>query len=1051
MADLNRKKQERGSVDLGKDSPLHSPPGVTPGSGRSSPIKDVQLRPVSLRQTETPKKEVLETIQASPKPKPAVSPKPPISVKEEIKEPEKPEPEPEPESQPEPIEEPKEKIPPAVSKPSISASRFSKDSPSASPAAKSKPETPPKKDFRAGLKSRVNAFEAKQRESDPKNELQNVFGRLKKTETKNYVAPDTFKDNIMRGKNALNITGGPKPTVRKDEFKESLVSSRQAMLAKAKEEGSVLHKKGDSSSQPAPTPEALAKRKVLGRSDSIKEPPPPPKETQSTPEAIARKKSLRTSKPVIPEKKVQPEPSPAPSPAPKEPVKSSKLANRFNPALAGILARGPPSMSPSPAPSAGGSSASTPQPVEAEKKGPAPELTHMTKGRARGPKRRAPAKQAATAEKEKSVPKEAPVAAVPLVKAKEVLPSNEVSKTEESPEEAPVSRTPARESFKAKPSTPLKSPDLPRKIEKPASPELPRKPASIEINRRVSSEVKETPKKPIQTEVAESPKPAVVSPKPSSPKNPAFRSSRPLPTPPIKPEIQKEPASALKEIPTPNKDNSPVKEAHSPEKSSFPSVKGATAIWGRQAASPSSTPTRTKSPIKLPTRSDEQEAMKDAGLIRPEEKVEPEQPRQPKPKPVGLGLGSLGSFGGLVAARTRESSPPKSATAKSFPISPPASGDRPQSMPFKASPMPEKTDDLFADFFDEPPVSGELPENINTIQILNSPPLDLGPGGKIRTLRKQIQEITGDGKLTPLPMQEEHVLYQDSMYMCTHIFGDPKGAKQTEVYLWAGNGVSESTLEDVQLFAKNIAKQNQGKLIVLRQGKESPYFFEALGGIVITRRGSRPANTEYMLCGRRHLGHIAFDEVDFALKSLCSGFAYLISTQAGRLGKLYLWKGRGCSAEELSAARLMGMDLNATGDIIEVDEGSEPPQLFDVFPPDAMPSNLKGKGPAVPRSATHWQYKASTDKYRARLYKIEQQQGSTGWGGGLQVSSFFAPLLRRPSWNASSDSSRPQTPSTPKSPLPPATTKVVEIMPFCQKDLEPEYIYVLDAFFEMYM
>jgi hypothetical protein len=351
---------------------------------------------------------------------------------------------------------------------------------------------------------------------------------------------------------------------------------------------------------------------------------------------------------------------------------------------------------------------------------------------------------------------------------------------------------------------------------------------------------------------------------------------------------------------------------------------------------------------------------------------------------------------------------------------------------------------MFAEFFDEAPVTeGRLPDSIDTVHILRTPPLEVGPAGKIRTLRKQIQEVTGDGRLSPIPMQEEHILFQDSMYLCTHIFGDLNGAKHTDVYLWAGNGVAEPTIEDVQLFAKNHARQNQGRLVIVRQGQESPNFFEALGGIVITRRGAKPASKEFMLCGRRHLGHLAFDEVEFALKSLCSAFPYLISTSAGRV---YLWKGRGCSAEELSGARLMGMDLAPTGDFTEIDEGSEPQDFFNTFPPPAVPT----KGPPIPRSADHWRYKATSDKYRVRLYKIEQNQGQSGWGQALQVSSSFFATLRRPSWSAQNAEQRPQTPITPKTPVG-ITTSVKEIMPFCQRDLEPEGIYVLDAFFEMYM
>lgn len=1117
MTEINRIKQQRGSVDLGKGGPLQSPPDTT-ASGRSSPIKDIQLKPVVLRKTETPKKEEpAERVQPSPKPKPVVetpkkeevevkirsktletpqkedpaetaqpslkpkpSPKPSIAVKGDDEPRETP--------QSEPTKEHKDinKDVPAdtTSKAPLSTPRFAKSTSSPSPAIKPKPQTPPKTDFRAGLRSRQAASESSKK--DEVNELQNVFGRLKKTETKNYVAPDTLKNNILRGKAGLALTGGPKPSVRRDEFKESIVSKKAAMLAKAQEEGSAALKKAESSNQPTETPEAIAKRKTLGRADSTSK-PPPPREPETTPEALSRKESLRAHKPLVPEKQAQP----TPSFPPKEPAKSSKLADRFNPALAGILARGPPPMSTSSTMAEAEVGEPMPRGVEDERKGPAPELTHMTKGRARGPKRRAPASKQAVAEKVTTAHKVAPVAAVPLVKAHDVLPSTEVPKADMATEEPAMMRTPARESLKAKPATPAKSPEISRKLEKSPSPELPRKPASLEIDRRIFAEVKHapTPKKSASTE-AESPKQSPLSPKPlswkssrplptpstaetqkepslasravpapkaeeavdspkisaSSPKNPTWRSSRPLPSP-TKAEPQKESPPAVQEIPAPNTDASPVKETQSPEKPSF-SVKNATALWGRQSTSSSPAAVRTKSPIKLPTKADEQTALKDAGLSRPTETVEVEQPKPlaPKPKPVGLGLGSLGSLGGLVATRSRESSPPKPLSAKGFPISPPASAGRPQSEPFKATSAPDKSNDVFADFFDEPPVTAdELPEHIDTTHILNSPPLDLGPSGKIRTLRKQIHELTGDGKLTPLPMQEEHVLFQDSMYLCTHVFGDAKGARTTEVYLWSGNGVAEATLEDAQLFGRNAAKQNQGKLIILRQGKETPNFFEALGGIVITRRGSRPSSKQYMLCGRRHLGHIAFDEVDFSPKSFCSGFAYIISTEGG---KVFLWKGRGCSAEELSGARLMGMDLNLSGELTEIDEGSEPSELLSVFPLDSTASTLKGRQPVIPRSADHWRYKATSERYRSRLFKIEQQQGSSGWGQGLQVSSFFAPLLRRPSWQMTE---RPQTPVTPKSPSPQVTTKVVEIMPFSQRDLEPEYIYVLDAFFEMYM
>ena len=927
------------------------------------------------------------------------------------------------------------KSPPAITgaKPTLPSSLVVKDSALSSPVARTKPETPPKKDFRASLKSRQPVAGSEKKEEV--NELQNVFGKLRRTETKNYVAPDTFKNNILQGKNALNVTGGPKPTVRRDEFRDSLVSQKAAMLAKAQETGSAAHKRADSSAKDATPPEAIAACRKLSRSDSISK-PPPPKESTTTPEAIARRKSLRASKSMVIDKPSQSAASMSSQAAPV--IKSSKLADRFNPALANMLARGPPPMAGNGGTSKENVGERPANPTQEEKTVPAPELTHMTKGRARGPKRRAPGNKAAdTRANNATVRAEAektpPITKVPLVKAEHVLSSSEPSEIGD----ALASRTPAKNMVKDKPATPIKSPELTKRLSKSPTPEPPKKPASLELKREVSSESQATPQRSPFPAAGRSPGP-VPSPSPSWTKQTPSAPPKPVSTYSPKPEVQ-----ALKEIATPNTDSA-KKEERSPDKPSF-SVKSATALWGNQSNTASLVPGKPKSPIKLPSRADEQAAMKSAGLeVRSETLGVPEaKPSAPKPKPAGLGLGSLGSLGGLVAARSRESTPPKPYSDKASPISPPTLGNRPQSEPFKDSPLPQKSNGIFADFFDEAPVTtGELPGSIDTVRILQTPPYDFGPNGKIRFIRKQIHEVSGDGKLTPIHAHDEHVLFQDSMYLCTHTYSEANGSKTTEVYLWAGSGVADPTLEDVQLFARNYAKQNQGKLVPIRPGKETPNFIDALGGIIVTRRGTFPPAKEFMLCGRKHLGRLVFDEVDFTLKGLCSGYAYIISTG----GKVYVWKGRGCCAEELAGARLMGMDLAPGGSFLEIDEGSEPDEMIQIFPPSI------GKGPAIPRSADHWRYKATSERYQTRLFKVEQQQ-SSGWGS-LQVSSYLPAMLRRPSWqfNRRMSTEREQTPSPPRSPLPPGmSTKIVEIMPFCQRDLEPEYIYVLDAYFEMYM
>ena len=96
-----------------------------------------------------------------------------------------------------------------------------------------------------------------------------------------------------------------------------------------------------------------------------------------------------------------------------------------------------------------------------------------------------------------------------------------------------------------------------------------------------------------------------------------------------------------------------------------------------------------------------------------------------------------------------------------------------------------------------------------------------------------------------------------------------------------------------------------------------------------------------------------FDEVDFAPSSLCSGFPYLINQQ----GKCFLWKGKGSDVDELSCARLVGMDLALMGELSEVEEGLEPANFWDVF-----------GGATREPSADHWRLKPNYPRYAGRLF-----------------------------------------------------------------------------------
>src|SRR5699024_4913504 len=120
----------------------------------------------------------------------------------------------------------------------------------------------------------------------------------------------------------------------------------------------------------------------------------------------------------------------------------------------------------------------------------------------------------------------------------------------------------------------------------------------------------------------------------------------------------------------------------------------------------------------------------------------------------------------------------------------------------------------------------------------------------------------------------------------------------------------------------------------------------------------------FMLCGRKHLGQMVFDEVDFTPRNLCTGYPYVLSAM---FGKVFLWKGKGSSAEEIGAARLIGMDLGLTGEFEEVAEGEEPSSFYEVFP------QHKETGDYI--RSDDWLLKPAHDHFRHRLLRVDHELG----------------------------------------------------------------------------
>ena len=872
-------------------------------------------------------------------------------------------------------------------------------------AAAPKPETPPKRDFKSTLKSRPASGEAKSKEEP---EFKNVFGHLKRTKTQNYKAPNELKENILRGKAGLALTSGPKSTMSKDEFKESILKKKERMVVP-----SVSTKITNTGSkvQGQSVPESIVKRHGLTSSESLLSDDRMDK---------ASEPSMRDKpKPIPPEKK--------PDAAANAEIEGT-LGGGFTSSLAGMLQRGPSPLTNSSKPTlvqpAGDQDLRrVVRPTGEKEASVGLHLTHATKARARGPKRRLPTANKQDAANDTPLSQSEPQSKPSGAEARPLGPIK-VTKTQTLP--------PIVYESESKPLSNIKNEkNKNRKTSQPSSPRKPSASIAQSLDFRTSSPTsqgygRELQNKPLPVLKK---KPAL-GPEDTKTPNPLIYTPGLLMDSPLEHSAAHKPSNISVDLTSDQERREPaLDELDKPTLS----VKGAPATWGRAPLRPS----QPRSPVKLHLRKDEGGEQEEAltGSKGPTRGI------------VGLGIGTI-VHGPEPSLNDNLPSP-----VTRSPKSPPLPGKKPALIANRnvstnlslatIAPPPSVTTqltqpsqphhslkkfELFADIFDEYP-SPKTNIGIDTQSVLGSHSSSHS-SLKIKTLRKQIFEITDNGKSVPVPSHQEHILFEDCMYLCTHVFGTLVGTRTTEVYLWCGDGVPSSSIEETQLFAKKVAKDKNGKLIVIKQGKETTNFFQALGGIVILRRGlgsrvhsSLGTTATYLLCGRQHVGQIAFDEVDFNARSLCSGFPYIVSA---RSGNLYLWKGHGSGADELGCARLIGMDLGLTGEIEEIEEGQEPDAFWQSFP-----EGKRDTSAAAGKGAGYWHLKPSCEKYTTRLYRIDVEAPRP------KSSSGFMQWGRRGSAPADTNAA--------------ATAQIKEIIPFAQFDLMDDGVFVLDAFFEIFM
>ena len=123
------------------------------------------------------------------------------------------------------------------------------------------------------------------------------------------------------------------------------------------------------------------------------------------------------------------------------------------------------------------------------------------------------------------------------------------------------------------------------------------------------------------------------------------------------------------------------------------------------------------------------------------------------------------------------------------------------------------------------------------------------------------------------------------------------------------------------------------------------------------------------------------------------------------------------------------MDISETGEIIEVDSGAEFSSFLKVFGPSTNKT-------AIPQPTEMWMQKAlAPDKFTTRLLRVQQAEVRQGLFAGM--------FSRRPSWGARA-SPAPPDPAQIK-----AEAKI--ITPFTQAELDPEGIYLLDAYSTLFV
>ncbi|KAG8784351.1 hypothetical protein FRC12_018776 [Ceratobasidium sp. 428] len=246
----------------------------------------------------------------------------------------------------------------------------------------------------------------------------------------------------------------------------------------------------------------------------------------------------------------------------------------------------------------------------------------------------------------------------------------------------------------------------------------------------------------------------------------------------------------------------------------------------------------------------------------------------------------------------------------------------------------------------------------NLQQVLNANPYTFTFPSNLKRISTDVFALS-NGQATLVSASPCIVYESELVAVVQRVKNERNGLVQSKVWGWQGRKAEPGAREEAKL--GELAKQYGTSVDTCVQGEESEELVDAVGGHWITRQGSRahwtPENTT-MHCTRQ-LGDACFtDEVDFHVANLCSAYSYCITA----LDAVYVWHGRGSTPNERNLAIAYAKSIaGPEKEVEEFDEGKEDPMFF----------MLLGEDPWA--NADYWKYRAPLGKaaVRPRMFCID--------------------------------------------------------------------------------